>query len=106
MWRHVLPAAPGIVFLSGGRSVTEVTLHPLPINRLDTAPQELSFSNGRARQQHSSKYESKPGHVDSMPDSPSSPFKQEPQVVQRHQEMSKPAWASLSDTSQNEYKLE
>jgi fructose-bisphosphate aldolase, class I len=48
--RHVLPAVPGIVFLSGGQSEVEATVNLDAINRLGERPWPLSFSYGRALQ--------------------------------------------------------
>ena len=48
--RHVLPAVPGIAFLSGGQSEAEATLHLSLMNQLGGAPWLLSFSYGRALQ--------------------------------------------------------
>ena len=49
--RHVPPAVPGIVFLSGGQNARLATAHLNEINRLpDTKPWKISFSYGRALQ--------------------------------------------------------
>ena len=49
--RHVPPAVPGIVFLSGGQSDIVATAHLNAINQLDLPkPCKLSFSYGRALQ--------------------------------------------------------
>jgi fructose-bisphosphate aldolase class I len=48
--RHVPSAVPGIMFLSGGQSPTEATLHLSLMNRLGPLPWKLSFSYGRALQ--------------------------------------------------------
>ncbi|ETO14414.1 fructose-bisphosphate aldolase [Reticulomyxa filosa] len=49
--RTVPSAVPGIVFLSGGQSEEEATLHLNEINKLDThLPWSASFSYGRALQ--------------------------------------------------------
>lgn len=49
--RHVPPAVPGIVFLSGGQDHLTATMHMNAINKLDGArPWKLSFSFGRALQ--------------------------------------------------------
>jgi fructose-bisphosphate aldolase class I len=49
--RHVPPAVPGIVFLSGGQSPLLATMHLDAINRLvGSKPWALSFSYGRALQ--------------------------------------------------------
>ena len=48
--RHVPPAVPGIVFLSGGQSEVEATVNLNAINQLDGRPWPLSFSYGRALQ--------------------------------------------------------
>jgi fructose-bisphosphate aldolase class I len=48
-----VPAAvPGIVFLSGGQSARDATAHLNAMNALGDHPWELSFSYGRALQQH------------------------------------------------------
>ncbi|MEM7582888.1 MAG: class I fructose-bisphosphate aldolase [Acidobacteriota bacterium] len=48
--RHVPAAVPGIVFLSGGQSDVEATVHLNEINRLGDLPWNVSFSYGRALQ--------------------------------------------------------
>ncbi len=48
--RCVPSAVPGIVFLSGGQTETEATVHLNAMNRLRGLPWELSFSYGRALQ--------------------------------------------------------
>jgi fructose-bisphosphate aldolase class I len=49
--RHVPPAVPGIVFLSGGQSDVLATSHLNAINKLDgPRPWRISFSYGRALQ--------------------------------------------------------
>ena len=49
--RHVPPAVPGIVFLSGGQDHVQATEHLNAINRLEgPKPWKLSFSYGRALQ--------------------------------------------------------
>jgi fructose-bisphosphate aldolase class I len=48
--RHVPPAVPGIVFLSGGQSNEAATEHLNAMNALGPQPWELSFSYGRALQ--------------------------------------------------------
>jgi len=49
--RHVPPAVPGVVFLSGGQDYVEATEHLNAINELDVPkPWKLSFSYGRALQ--------------------------------------------------------
>ena len=49
--RHVPPAVPGIVFLSGGQNACLATAHLNEINRLPgTKPWKISFSYGRALQ--------------------------------------------------------
>jgi fructose-bisphosphate aldolase, class I len=48
--RQVPPAVPGIMFLSGGQSPAEATLHLSLMNRLQPLPWQLSFSYGRALQ--------------------------------------------------------
>ena len=47
---HVLPAVPGIVFLSGGQSDEDATAHLNAMNAMGDHPWELSFSYGRALQ--------------------------------------------------------
>jgi len=55
-FRQVLPAAvPGIVFLSGGQSSELATEHLNAMNALGKHPWELSFSYGRALQEHALK---------------------------------------------------
>jgi fructose-bisphosphate aldolase, class I len=52
-FRQAVPAAvPGIVFLSGGQSAEEATLNLNAINALGKQPWALSFSYGRALQEH------------------------------------------------------
>jgi fructose-bisphosphate aldolase class I len=48
--RHVPSAVPGIMFLSGGQSPTDATLHLSLMNKLGSLPWKLSFSYGRALQ--------------------------------------------------------
>ena len=49
--RHVPPAVPGVVFLSGGQDYVLATKHLNAINQLDRSkPWKLSFSYGRALQ--------------------------------------------------------
>jgi fructose-bisphosphate aldolase class I len=48
--RHVPSAVPGIMFLSGGQSPAEATLHLSLMNKLGPLPWQLSFSYGRALQ--------------------------------------------------------
>jgi fructose-bisphosphate aldolase, class I len=49
--RHVPPAVPAIVFLSGGQDHVRATEHLNAINQLDAPkPWKLSFSYGRALQ--------------------------------------------------------
>jgi fructose-bisphosphate aldolase class I len=48
--RHVPPALPGIVFLSGGQSAEDATEHLNAMNAMGPHPWELSFSYGRALQ--------------------------------------------------------
>ncbi|HWW19446.1 MAG TPA: class I fructose-bisphosphate aldolase, partial [Steroidobacteraceae bacterium] len=48
--RHVPSAVPGIMFLSGGQSAAEATLHLSLMNKLGPLPWQLSFSYGRALQ--------------------------------------------------------
>ncbi len=48
---HTVPAAvPGIVFLSGGQSDVQATVHLDALNRIGRAPWALTFSYGRALQ--------------------------------------------------------
>ena len=55
-FRQVVPAAvPGIVFLSGGQSSELATEHLNAMNALGKHPWELSFSYGRALQEHALK---------------------------------------------------
>ena len=55
-FRQVVPAAvPGIVFLSGGQSSVSATEHLNAMNALGKHPWELSFSYGRALQEHALK---------------------------------------------------
>jgi fructose-bisphosphate aldolase, class I len=54
--RRAVPAAvPGIVFLSGGQSPELATEHLNAMNALGAQPWEISFSYGRALQEHSLK---------------------------------------------------
>ena len=48
--RHVPSAGPGIMFLSGGQSPADATLHLSLMNRIGSLPWKLSFSYGRALQ--------------------------------------------------------
>jgi len=48
--RHVPAAVPGVMFLSGGQTPAEATLHLSLMNRLGALPWQLSFSYGRALQ--------------------------------------------------------
>ena len=49
--RHVPPAVPGVVFLSGGQDPVLATQHLSVINQMDAPkPWKLSFSYGRALQ--------------------------------------------------------
>ncbi|MGH8256412.1 MAG: class I fructose-bisphosphate aldolase [Steroidobacteraceae bacterium] len=48
--RHVPAAVPGIMFLSGGQSPAEATVHLSLMNRIQALPWQLSFSYGRALQ--------------------------------------------------------
>ena len=48
--RHVPAAVPGIMFLSGGQSPAQATLHLSLMNRRPALPWQLSFSYGRALQ--------------------------------------------------------
>ncbi len=47
---HVPTEVPGVVFLSGGQSDVDATVHLNQMNRLGPHPWELSFSYGRALQ--------------------------------------------------------
>lgn len=49
--RQVPAAVPGIMFLSGGQSPAEATLHLSLMNRQQPLPWQLSFSYGRALQE-------------------------------------------------------
>jgi fructose-bisphosphate aldolase class I len=49
-YRHVPPAVPGIVFLSGGQSDEDATAHLNAMNARGPHPWQLSFSYGRALQ--------------------------------------------------------
>ncbi len=53
--RHVPPAVPGIAFLSGGQSSEEATLHLSLMNKAGPLPWALTFSYGRALQDHALK---------------------------------------------------
>jgi fructose-bisphosphate aldolase, class I len=53
--RHVPPAVPGIAFLSGGQSSEEATLHLSLMNKSGPLPWALTFSYGRALQDHALK---------------------------------------------------
>jgi fructose-bisphosphate aldolase class I len=48
--RHVPAAVPGVMFLSGGQTPAEATLHLSLMNSLGPLPWQLSFSYGRALQ--------------------------------------------------------
>jgi fructose-bisphosphate aldolase class I len=50
LYRHVPPAVPGIVFLSGGQTDEDATIHLDALNRRGPHPWPLSFSYGRALQ--------------------------------------------------------
>ena len=50
LYRQVPPAVPGMVFLSGGQSDEDATLHLSAMNALGPHPWQLSFSFGRALQ--------------------------------------------------------
>jgi fructose-bisphosphate aldolase class I len=52
---HVPPTVPGIVFLSGGQSPEQATQHLALMNRIGSQPWKLSFSYGRALQDHALK---------------------------------------------------
>lgn len=65
-FRQVVPAAvPGIVFLSGGQSSELATEHLNMMNTLRKHPWELSFSYGRALQEHTLK--AWEGRADAVP---------------------------------------
>jgi fructose-bisphosphate aldolase, class I len=49
-YKHVPAAVPGIVFLSGGQSDEDATVHLNEMNKLGPHPWQLSFSYGRALQ--------------------------------------------------------
>jgi fructose-bisphosphate aldolase, class I len=50
LYKHVPPAVPGIVFLSGGQSDEDATAHLNAMNQHGPHPWQLSFSYGRALQ--------------------------------------------------------
>ena len=50
LYRHVPAAVPGIVFLSGGQSDEDATIHLNAMNAMGPHPWQLSFSYGRALQ--------------------------------------------------------
>ena len=50
LYKHVPPAVPGIVFLSGGQSDEDATAHLNAMNTEAPHPWQLSFSYGRALQ--------------------------------------------------------
>jgi fructose-bisphosphate aldolase class I len=50
LYKHVPAAVPGIVFLSGGQSDEDATVHLNAMNARGPHPWELSFSYGRALQ--------------------------------------------------------
>jgi fructose-bisphosphate aldolase class I len=50
LYRHVPAAVPGIVFLSGGQSDEDATVHLNAMNSVGPHPWQLSFSYGRALQ--------------------------------------------------------
>jgi fructose-bisphosphate aldolase class I len=55
-FRQVVPAAlPGVVFLSGGQSSEQATANLNAMNAMGKHPWELSFSYGRALQEHALK---------------------------------------------------
>ena len=64
-FRQTVPAAvPGIVFLSGGQSSELATEHLNAMNAIGNQPWELSFSYGRALQEHTLKtWAGNPGNV-------------------------------------------
>jgi fructose-bisphosphate aldolase class I len=49
-YKHVPAAVPGIVFLSGGQSDEDATIHLNAMNKRGPHPWQLSFSYGRALQ--------------------------------------------------------
>jgi len=52
-FRQMVPAAvPGVVFLSGGQSAREATAHLNAMNAMGPHPWQVSFSYGRALQEH------------------------------------------------------
>jgi fructose-bisphosphate aldolase class I len=54
--KRVVPAAvPGIVFLSGGQSPSQATMHLSAMNAIGGFPWQLSFSYGRALQEETLK---------------------------------------------------
>jgi len=62
--RFVPAAVPGIMFLSGGQSAAEATLHLSLMNGLGPLPWQLSFSYGRALQDEALvTWSGKPGNV-------------------------------------------
>jgi fructose-bisphosphate aldolase class I len=62
--RFVPAAVPGIMFLSGGQSAAEATLHLSLMNRLGPLPWQLSFSYGRALQDEALlAWGGKPGNI-------------------------------------------
>jgi fructose-bisphosphate aldolase class I len=63
--RHVPPAVPGVVFLSGGQDFVAATMHLNAINQLEgPKPWKLSFSYGRALQDEALKaWHGKPENV-------------------------------------------
>jgi fructose-bisphosphate aldolase class I len=62
--RFVPAAVPGIMFLSGGQSAADATLHLSLMNRLGPLPWQLSFSYGRALQDEALlAWSGKPGNV-------------------------------------------
>jgi fructose-bisphosphate aldolase, class I len=62
---NVPSAVPGVVFLSGGQSDLDATVHLNEMNRLGEHPWALSFSYGRALQAPSLKaWGGEPGNVD------------------------------------------
>ena len=64
-YRHVPAAVPGIVFLSGGQSDEDATLHLNAMNAKGPHPWQLSFSYGRALQSPSLQaWRGQPGNVE------------------------------------------
>ena len=65
LYRHVPAAVTGIVFLSGGQSDEDATLHLNEMNALGSHPWQLSFSFGRALQSSALKaWAENPGEIE------------------------------------------